>query len=983
MRPATVTLVAILAATTCSAQALVGHWEFASAADVIPNQAGQESALRHRGCEWVTTKAGPALRVPPKGGRVWCDRPAEALRPVETLSIIAWVRPLEQAGYRGILDRGRGWGDGNRGYRLLLYETGARFMVQGDAPVNVTGGATVLGQWHQIAATYDGTEAALFVDGEKARSLPLTGRVNYEGVESKFEVGVIEGNGLGGAIASLRIFDRALTEAQIAADFDANKALRLTPDELTAAKHERLDKCSLRSVPNGPFARDRHTTLLAHMDATDHADADYARWEGRAGGGRMKHNVRGRFGSGVELLGEGAPALYRGGPNCDMTSGTCEFWMATPSGEDPWSDADDRYLLTIIPEWHAGYGDRPSLHLCLRKHGPSQSLQLAAHTERLGWYSHLSGRTIADTARTVLDMPLGAISSPGWHHVLCSWTLGGSGRLWLLVDGEGVTAELKLEPSTFPAIPCYKIFFGGSYFPEVYCPTARAVFDEFRLLDIPVGSRLAGREARGAPRGIDEDLMMRAEDGCRALLDLTATIQMGGGWEGVYTWPNLMPDESPGSYAAVAEDEYSMRYIAPAFLRAYEVFGDDRYLRVAEQCGQMLVTTQDENGAWCQGYVVMPDGYHPVSPGGGSIEEGTQTDPLRVLFWLWRLTRRPEYRDAAAKSAAFVRAAQKPDGSWSLTFDSRSMRPGGGYTGMSTLNDGTTTWGMKAMLMGWHLTEDREYLDALTRAGEWLLRAALRGKAVGWAEQYGDDGKPAWARAFEPPAICISAISYAAEALFLLYDLTGDSTYLAPVRECVDWGQSLPTEKSTFRYYDPDSGEPVAARDHKLLRYGEAGFREAARYPVSPDYFDRLDARLTAREEHGPLIWSTWPEQQVWRTMSTRQAFDREPVTDRRLAARIAADAEDVAKAVGALNAFAGGTFPAAAFANVAPRHGRYFWPGKAAIAMLPVLDHVQHSQVLAGERDIAGVPRMTDRYLGLIDPKRDWYRTPLLEGRP
>ena len=45
----------------------------------------------------------------------------------------------------------------------------------------------------------------------------------------------------------------------------------------------------------------------------------------------------------------------------------------------------------------------------------------------------------------------------------------------------------------------------------------------------------------------------------------------------------------------------------PAFLRAYEVLGDDRYLRVAENCGQMLVKTQDEHGAWCQGYIVMPD----------------------------------------------------------------------------------------------------------------------------------------------------------------------------------------------------------------------------------------------------------------------------------------------------------------------------------------------------------------------------------------
>ncbi len=502
------------------------------------------------------------------------------------------------------------------------------------------------------------------------------------------------------------------------------------------------------------------------------------------------------------------------------------------------------------------------------------------------------------------------------------------------------------------------------------------------MTDVSVEPRLSGQQAPAAYAAIDEELIMRAEDGCRHVLDLTETLQMGGGWEGFYTWPNLMPDESPGSYAAVAEDEYTMRYIAPAFLRAYEVLGDDRYLRVAEHCGQMLIKTQDENGAWCQGSIVMPDGYHPVSPGNGSIEEGTQTDPLRLLFWLWRLTGRQEYLDAATRSTKFVLMAQKPDGSWPLVFNSHSMSPGGGYAGLSTLNDGTTTWGMKAMLMGWHLTEDRKYLEALTKAGDWLLSSVLRGKAVGWAEQYGDDGKPAWARAFEPPTISITAISYAAEALFLLHDLTGDGKYLAPIRECVAWGHSLSPEKRTYLLYDTHSGKPVVAKDYKVLLYGEAGFEEVVRYHVSPDYFDRLDGRLKAREQHGPLIHSTWPETQVWHSMSTRQAFEQQPVTDSRVMAQIAAESDEIAKSIASLNAFAAGEFPAGSFANVAPRHGRYFWPGRAAIAMLPVLDHVHYWKAFAAEMDIAGVPRMTDRYFGYIAPARDWYNTPLLDAR-
>ncbi len=136
---------------------------------------------------------------------------------------------------------------------------------------------------------------------------------------------------------------------------------------------------------------------------------------------------------------------------------------------------------------------------------------------------------------------------------------------------------------------------------EVYCPSARAVLDEFRIQDETVANRLEGQTAAPPSASVDDRLMMQGEDVCRHFLDFTADSQMGGGWEGIYTWPSLMPDESPGSYAAVAEDEYTMRHITPSFLRAYDVLGDDRYLRVAENCGQMLVKNQDKNGAWCQG----------------------------------------------------------------------------------------------------------------------------------------------------------------------------------------------------------------------------------------------------------------------------------------------------------------------------------------------------------------------------------------------
>jgi len=912
---ALITALAILGslASGAGAQPPAGDWDFRAQAEVVRDRSGRANDLRVEGCQWVQSKLGKALRVPANSGRIGCEKPGEALRPAQAMGIIAWVRPLGTGQYCAVVRHGRGWGEeGTAGYRLLVYSDGVRFLLGAGRIINISGGKVTRGQWSQIAASYNGKEAVAFINGQSVVRDLVEEPVVYTGVDNVFEVGSADGGNLDGEIASLKVFNHALTEADVAADWEAGKAIRLTPNEITAERYAKLEKCSLTSLPDGPFARDRHTTPLAHMETN--CDADYSRWDGRAGGWRLKRGVPGRFGLGVELpsgKGEsGAPILYRGTSNCNMQRGTAEFWMRAPDGVDLLADDKDRYLLTILPEFHLGYGNRPGLHLVMRTHAATRSLQFAASADRISWYSHLNGAWIAESAKTTLHMPLGALGGAGWHHVLCSWSTEGEGRIWLLVDGKGVTTKLPAAPEAGPQIPCYKIFLGGSYFPEVYCPSARALLDEFRITARSVASRLAGYRAPSLPRlKLDERVMMEGEDLCRYFLDFTAKLQMGGGWEGVYTWPNLMPDDRPGSYAAAAEDEYTMRHITPALLRAYEILGEDRYLRAAENCGQMLLKTQDKNGAWCQGYIVMPDKPYPVSPGQGSIEEGTRTDPLRVLFWLWRITGKTEYR------------------------------------------------------------------DALEKAGQWLIRGQLAGKARGWAEQYGDDGKPAWAREFEPPAACLSSIADAADALLFLYDLTGEDKYLAPLRKCVDWGLNMPAAHKGYLYYDPETGEPITARGYKVFRCSDPGFKSASPYRSSADYFNRLQERIKSRG-NGPLIPGR-------RGPIPRRDSEKRAVSIQSIAAGLEAARTAAEKPLAHLAAFKRGEFPAGNILNEHPRHGRHFWPGRGAPDVQRVLDYIQSAKVLAGEADAAAVPGYADDYFGFIDPARDWFKTPLLRTAP
>ena len=55
----------------------------------------------------------------------------------------------------------------------------------------------------------------------------------------------------------------------------------------------------------------------------------------------------------------------------------------------------------------------------------------------------------------------------------------------------------------------------------------------------------------------------------------------------------------------------------------------------------------------------------------------------------------------------------------------------------------------------------------------------------GWAQQYNEFLQPAWARDFEPPAVCPSVTVNNLVTLMDLYVMTGQSLYFKPIlRAC-------------------------------------------------------------------------------------------------------------------------------------------------------------------------------------------------------
>jgi Concanavalin A-like lectin/glucanases superfamily/PKD domain len=152
-----------------------------------------------------------------------------ALEP-QQMTVLAWVKSSGSPGsYKYVVAQG-GYGDGvstgcsGSAYALYTGPSGglAFYVAVGGGPVMASPDAgTGLwdGQWHAVAGTYDGSTVRLYVDGnEVGAGSAATGAVNYAQDSKVFEIANYPGcTGFGykGAIDEARVYNRALTAAEI------------------------------------------------------------------------------------------------------------------------------------------------------------------------------------------------------------------------------------------------------------------------------------------------------------------------------------------------------------------------------------------------------------------------------------------------------------------------------------------------------------------------------------------------------------------------------------------------------------------------------------------------------------------------------------------------------------------------------------------------------------------------------------------------
>ncbi|OLF19233.1 glycoside hydrolase family 2 TIM barrel-domain containing protein [Actinophytocola xanthii] len=192
---------------------------------------------------------------------VYRDRRLDLTGTAVTLD--AWVKPGEWSGDFRIV------GKGDHQYALKMKnENTLEFFIHSGTwrPVQARVPADFYGNWHRVSGTYDGTVLRLYIDGREVASTPFSGRIDTSSAEVNigrdFETSWNDPYDVGrmahGVVDDVRIYDRALTQAELSNSTPAGDALLALDFDRIEKRGRHLSYGSSLSGLDGLVGADRY-----------------------------------------------------------------------------------------------------------------------------------------------------------------------------------------------------------------------------------------------------------------------------------------------------------------------------------------------------------------------------------------------------------------------------------------------------------------------------------------------------------------------------------------------------------------------------------------------------------------------------------------------------------------------------------------------------------------------------------------------------
>lgn len=359
------------------------------------------------------------------------------------------------------------------------------------------------------------------------------------------------------------------------------------------------------------------------------------------------------------------------------------------------------------------------------------------------------------------------------------------------------------------------------------------------------------------------------------------SISAGGG----YLWKySLDLQERAGEVKATATQVWIQPPGTPtmgmAFLRLYEATKDARYLDAAKDAADALATGQVESGGW--DYLIdfdpekmrlsyLRSDVGKLSPeqiakrkNVTNFDDDNTQSAMRFLLAVVDAGKGADdacdgrIREALDYGLKKMIEAQYPNGAWPqrwlgkahtaeefpvmrARFPSQYPRefPKVNYYAHYTLNDNTLHDCIGVMLDAFRRMGKAEYLEAAKKGGDFIILAQMPEPQPVWAQQYNAQMEPAWARAFEPPAVTGNESVGVLRALMDLYVETGDEKFLRPIPAAIAWFKRSQLAPNRWaRYYELQRNAQIFGdRDGKIYyRLGDISGERQHGYSWSGSY---------------------------------------------------------------------------------------------------------------------------------------------------
>ncbi|QNN24400.1 pectic acid lyase [Planctomycetales bacterium ZRK34] len=289
--------------------------------------------------------------------------------------------------------------------------------------------------------------------------------------------------------------------------------------------------------------------------------------------------------------------------------------------------------------------------------------------------------------------------------------------------------------------------------------------------------------------------------------------------------------------------------VGQAFVRLYEATGESVFRKAARDAAEALRLGQMRSGGWQDRVEFEPERRrkwaYRVDHGGRKDQSSLDDDKTQAsLRFVMRLDRAIGFEDEVVHEMALyaldglITKGQYPNGGFPQvwTGDPRdpadySIKPASypdswsrEYTGHHnywyryTLNDNLAPDVVEALFLAADIYGDPRYHDAALKVGDFLILAQMPDPQPAWAQQYGYDMHPIWARKFEPASITCGESQGVIKTLMMIYRRTGDRKYLAPIPKALDYlkRSELPDGRLA-RFYELRTNKPLYfTRDYKL-----------------------------------------------------------------------------------------------------------------------------------------------------------------------